>query len=220
MPGSGERDRLMGVGVTVTGCVGLDNGERYKLARMGKRVWARTIDLFLLFLCGAVHSLLLLFGLGLSLGASDPTVTRMVGFSWVIITIVYALILILYEPVMLAVFGRTVGKKAAGLHVIQIGDAKPPGWKKSWIRWGVFIVVWLATLSLMRLLTGATPGYYFSDILLFERVWIPAPVPGLDFAFGYIPLLSCIGAKRRQGWHDKAAGTLVVTIVHKTLASR
>lgn len=81
------------------------------------------------------------------------------------------LIGILYEFVLIATRGRTLGKAARGLTVRREPDGNLPGWAPAALRYLVLVAV--------------------------------------PFGLSYLsPLFD--GSGRRQGWHDKAARTLVV----------
>ena len=86
-------------------------------------------------------------------------------------TIVWIIIIaILYQIVMIALLGWTVGKLAVGIRVARVDDGRAPGFVKSVIRYLVInlpFLSWLVQLS---------PVFYDS----------------------------------RQGWHDRAASTIVV----------
>ena len=86
-------------------------------------------------------------------------------------TIVWIIIIaILYQIVMIALLGWTVGKLAVGIRVARVDDGRAPGFVKSIIRYLVInlpFLSWLVQLS---------PVFYDS----------------------------------RQGWHDRAASTIVV----------
>ncbi|MCU1400945.1 MAG: hypothetical protein JWN62_4054 [Acidimicrobiales bacterium] len=83
-----------------------------------------------------------------------------------------------YEFVMIALWGRTVGKFALGTRVVRIDTGGPLLWWSSAIR------------ALVPLAAGVVPaiGTFLSLIVYAGAFW----------------------DRRRQGWHDKAAGTIVV----------
>jgi uncharacterized RDD family membrane protein YckC len=92
-----------------------------------------------------------------------------------------------YEVVLIATRGQTLGKLTAGTRVVDHSGERLPAWSQAVARWlvpsvpaiiGVFVVV-----DLVDVLGG---------------VWT---------ALVYLPIL---GPPLRQGWHDRAAGTVVV----------
>lgn len=96
-------------------------------------------------------------------------------------TIVWIIIIaILYQIVMIALLGWTVGKLAVGIRVARVDDGRAPGFVKSVIRYLVInlpFLSWLVQLS---------PVFYDS----------------------------------RQGWHDRAASTIVVRRPKRNPADR
>lgn len=86
-------------------------------------------------------------------------------------TIIWIIVIaVLYQIVMIALLGWTVGKLAVGIRVARVDDGRAPGFVKSIIRYLVInlpFLSWLVQLS---------PVFYDS----------------------------------RQGWHDRAASTIVV----------
>ncbi len=85
---------------------------------------------------------------------------------------------IIYEVVMIAVRGQTLGKMAVGIKVVRDGTGANPGMAKSLGRW-------------------ALP----SLILL---------IPFIGWLVSLLCYISLTWRKDRKGWHDSAAGTLVV----------
>ena len=84
----------------------------------------------------------------------------------------------LYETVMIAVWGRTLGKFAMGTRVVRIDTAGPVLWSSSSVR------------ALIPLAAGV--------------------IPGVGFVLSVVVYATAMIDKRQQGWHDKAAGTIVV----------
>ena len=116
-----------------TGWITLGNGEQRELAGMGRRLWARIIDFVLLGLV-ALIAIIALFGL-LADSERGFLVALFLGILMVLA------IWILYEPMMIAAMGQTLGKKWAGVKVVRADDGAVPGWGKSFVRWLIPSVV-------------------------------------------------------------------------------
>ncbi|WP_419947165.1 RDD family protein [Candidatus Poriferisodalis sp.] len=99
---------------------------------------------------------------------------------WTALVALLAL-LVLYEPVMVALWGATVGKLAVGLRVVRIADGTRPGLFRSLVRVLVPSFAGVSTLGV---------GWF---IVWFILVW------------------STMSGQDRRGWHDKLSGTVVVT---------
>jgi len=84
-----------------------------------------------------------------------------------------------YEFVMIAVWGRTIGKFALGTRVVRVDTGGPLLWWSAAIR------------ALVPLAAGVIPGVgmFLSLVIYAGAFW---------------------DRRRRQGWHDRAAGTIVV----------
>ena len=83
----------------------------------------------------------------------------------------------IYEVVLTAIWGRTLGKRLLRLQVIRSHDRGPIGWSESFLRWFIQLLAWATcTFALLYL----TPYWDKSG--------------------------------RRQGFHDRVAGTLVVKL--------
>jgi uncharacterized RDD family membrane protein YckC len=97
-----------------------------------------------------------------------------------------------YIVVATARWGRTLGKLAAGTRVVAADDGDVPGWRRSLVRWAVPALVPLA-------LTVVEPDGGVARFLAYG-VW-PTVV--------YAPVL---WDGWRRGFHDRAAGTVVVAV--------
>ena len=111
----------------MTGWITLGNGEQRELAGMGRRLWARIIDLILLTVVGLIVIIV--------------TFSRLGDNEWgflaalVVITLLLLAVLLLYEVSMIATLGQTLGKKWAGVTVVRADNGAVPGWGKSFVRW-------------------------------------------------------------------------------------
>ncbi|PZG85018.1 RDD family protein, partial [Streptomyces sp. NTH33] len=158
-----------------------------RLASMGRRLGARLIDGCIYFF---VYIIIAFAGAAGSVSAfqdCDPNAAdydtcmnnagsdfvakfgAMIGF--------LVLIGLLYEWLMVGLVGRTLGKMAVGLHVVNAETGGKPGLGKSFIRW-IIPLVGGFVCGIGQLLVYLSPFWDKSG--------------------------------RQQGWHDKAAGTMVV----------
>ncbi|QNE75474.1 RDD family protein [Streptomyces finlayi] len=158
-----------------------------QVASMGRRLGARAIDGVAI---GVILSIIMGIGLAGAVGLTqdcDPASAdynqcmndasaSMIGvmFTWIAVIAVFTL---LYEWLMIAFVGATVGKLAVGLRVVKESTGQNPGLGSSFIRYIIPIV-------------GAFLCY-IGAILVYLS-------PFFD------------NSGKLQGWHDRAAGTLVV----------
>ena len=98
----------------------------------------------------------------------------------------------LYVVICTAVFGRTIGKYAAGIKVIGIGNGRVPGFVRSTLRW--LAVSWGAVLELVY------------------GTW-PIGIATLIFVALMLTYAPILWDPRCRGWHDRAADTVVIEIV-------
>jgi uncharacterized RDD family membrane protein YckC len=150
-----------------------------KVATIGSRALARIIDSVILY--AIVGILYFVFIGGAAAATNDGTVSNgetagILGgfFAFIGISV---LITILYELLLTAFKGQTVGKMVMGIKVVRSADGQVPGFGPAFMRWllpmiGAFLC-------------------YVGAILVYLS-----------------PLFDSSG--RVQGWHDKAANTLVI----------
>lgn len=164
----------------------LGTGGAVELAGPGSRLGARIIDWIILFV---VSLILLVAGVlalvGLNLEDVEATEDEIEGGTAIFTAIFIGIIAIglLYEVAMIAMRGQTLGKMATRIRVVRADNGLVPGWGKSFGRWLVPAVFGIA-------------GAYI-------------PFVGLIALLIYVSIL---WDKVRQGWHDKAAGTLVIKV--------
>jgi uncharacterized RDD family membrane protein YckC len=162
-----------------------------QVASMGRRLGARAIDALVI---GVLYSILSAIGIagviGIARSAEDCGSSLDPGYSdclneasaGIIATmlgavLIFALITLLYEWLMIAFLGATVGKLALGLRVVKEHTGQNPGLGGGFIRYIIPIVgVFLCYIG--ALLVYLSPFFDNSGKL--------------------------------QGWHDRAAGTLVI----------
>ena len=167
----------------------LPNGECVHLAGMGIRFRAGLSDWGGVFVV-LFFWMFIVFGLTLAGGALP-------GWTWFTVFAGYLLVLV-YEPSVLAFWGRTHSKSAKHLRVIRVDSGGVPG-LKAWVRWGVihtpFLAVWLI------LWLGDPEDFFFFIYVLFLPML--AIVRLIVFASVFLD-------SDRRGWYDKIAGTAVV----------
>lgn len=125
------------------------------LASPYRRLWARLIDLlvgaFVLF----PLSFAFIYPLSKVMGDSDSS-SALFGFLCLLIIIA---LMIVYDTVMTAALGRTLGKMALGLHVVNLEGDKP-GWGQSLLR--AFLLYLLGLLILIGIvITASILGWVF-----------------------------------------------------------
>ncbi|MDT0461805.1 RDD family protein [Streptomyces gibsoniae] len=180
-------------GVPPQGAYGYPQDQGYagppapRVASMGRRFGARLID-------GAVfaviYGVLAVVGVAGAVGEAKNCDPNAVDYNTCInnagsdfaakfgaIIGVLAIIGLLYEWLMVGLVGRTLGKMAVGLHVVNAETGGKPGLGKSFIRW-IIPTVGSVLCGIGQLLVYLSPFWDKSG--------------------------------RQQGWHDKAAGTMVI----------
>lgn len=137
----------------MTGWVTLGNGERRSLADFDRRLAARIIDWILI---GAAGYLLWL-----------PFSPRITGWFAVLffLALICLILGVVYEVVLTALFGQTLGKKVFGLMVARADNGGAPGWGRSF---GRYLTLNLANLlpvlgNAVSLFVYLSPA--FSDLL-------------------------------------------------------
>jgi uncharacterized RDD family membrane protein YckC len=90
------------------------------------------------------------------------------------------LVAALYEVILIRKWGQTVGKRVLGIKVVRVTDGSLPDW----------------TASVVRYLLPVVP--------------LLIPVPVLNVALSLVVYLVAVTHPLRRGWHDRAAGTLVI----------
>ena len=103
--------------------------------------------------------------------------------SFMAVSLLLTVIFMVYEVSMTALRGQTLGKMAVRIRVVGAEAGGLPGWGKAFGRWFVPAIVGLI-------------GFWIS-------------FAGLLSLLIYVSLL---WDKQRQGWHDKAAKTLVIKV--------
>jgi uncharacterized RDD family membrane protein YckC len=118
---------------------GVPGGTPGGLASMGKRFGARAIDAVLYGIVGTIAQSLIVGSL-----LTDPVTIDENGqltggtgffagfFAYIFVVAIFG---ILYEVIMIALKGATLGKMAVGIKVVREADGGLPGWGPSALRW-------------------------------------------------------------------------------------
>lgn len=169
----------------------LGDGRQVELASAGTRLAGRIIDWTILaIVAGTIVGILV----AATWDSDDGSNAR-----WPAVALTNIVIGLLYEITLIATRGQTVGKLAAGAKVVRLADGGVPGWRTSLRRWAI--------PGLAGALAAAM-GITFEQTGIGELAAIPVQVvAGLVVLFCYLALT---WDGRRQGWHDKAASTVVV----------
>ena len=118
----------------MTGRVTLGNGEVRHLASPGTRLAARIIDIALVVIVAITLAIVGIVGLLASSEAGQEAAGALLflGFGGAFLVF---LILLIYEPALIATRGQTVGKMIMGIKVVRAEDGGLPGWGKAIGRW-------------------------------------------------------------------------------------
>ena len=143
-----------------------EDGQTLVLATPRRRLVGRLIDLVLLI--GATT-----IAVGLGLGGTVLSALRGdaagigIAVGTLVVTIVVAGVLVLfaviYEGVMIARTGRTVGKRLVGVKVVRRDNGERPGWASSLARWAVPYLLLLVPVV----------GWVLSLVAYISLLWDP-----------------------------------------------
>ena len=150
----------------VTGWVTLGTGKQLELADPVARLVAKVIDWLIFWV--------------VAFGVMTPIAMGGDG-GWrpmLLLFLMVAVAGLLYEPIMIALRGQTVGKMVTKIRVARADNGGLPGWGKSIGRWAI-------------------PGLLFF-------------VPFVGWLLALLCYISLTWDRSRQGWHDRAASTVVV----------
>ena len=168
----------------------LGTGGSVELAGRGSRLGAKLIDWVILTVVSVILGAILLAddlmgSLADSMAGREPSL----GAGYYLSLIFLVLVVAVYDVVLIATRGQTLGKMATRIKVVRADNGELPPWDKSAMRWLVPGIPYLAS-------------------------WIIS-VNGLSEILGLLSLLVYVSMtwdKILQGWHDKAAGTLVIKV--------
>lgn len=115
------------------GWVTLDTGEQLELAEPSARLNAKIIDLLILVgvIVGGVILVLVTLvaeGLGVGIGLVEGVFLS---------ALLIVLASLLYDPLLIAIRGQTVGKKATGIRVVRADNGGLPTLGASFARWAL-----------------------------------------------------------------------------------
>ena len=162
------------------GVVTLANGKTRELASLWSRLLARLLDAIVI---GVVVTILFAFGFLGEAGneAFEDAFVADGGQTWRVI-----LVGLIYEVLMIAFLGRTVGKMIMRIKVVKVSNGHVPLLVKAFLRYVAIAGIWgLISRGGTLLATLAT----VANLLVF---------------------LSPRFNKARQGWHDMLATTVVI----------
>lgn len=169
----------------MTGWAMTGTGQQLELAGAGARLGARIIDIVIMTV---VMIVLFIVGVVALFGATSDSATddeETIGYAISLFIVLAVLVGLLYEVVMIAIRGQTLGKMMTSVKVVRADNGLVPGWGKSIVRW---IIPTIA-----------------GSILAFL-------IPGIGGLLSLLIYVSLLWDSARQGWHDKAAGTLVIKV--------
>lgn len=163
------------------GVVTLANGQTRELAGLWSRLLARILDAII-----AGAAVTILFAIGFLGEAGDDSFGNALvntdnGQTWRLI-----LVGLLYEVLMIAFLGRTVGKMIMRIKVVKVSNGHVPLLVKGFLRYLVIAGIW-GFISRGGVLLAALATV--ANILVF---------------------ISPTFNKARQGWHDMLAATVVI----------
>ena len=178
----------------------LRDGSEVTLASGGERLAARAIDF------GISVGFLLLIGLRLWWSVASWSFDNSLGpldewqFIW--LPALPLALGVIYRIATTAFWGQTLGKRALRIRVVDASTGQRPRWRQAVVRTAATSAggfVSLAGLSfwfVLSIVSASTGGAVFFLIA------------------GFLMVISCCVSltwhAQRQGWHDSAAGTLVV----------
>ena len=168
----------------VTGWANLGVGGTVELGSPWSRLGGRILDSLIV---GVPAIIIFMVMAAAAFGDDADSVTQedvetFLGGSIVLLA-TWGILGVIYEVAMIAKKGQTLGKMATRIKVVRADNGNVPGWGKSLGRWLV-------------------PS-------IFSMLGMLIPFVGLVALLVYVSLT---WDRARQGWHDKAASTLVIKV--------
>ena len=195
----------------------LGNGEVVTLAGRGERAKARMVDLFLLIwplLYAGAASLAArittcLFGECSTSGLSDHYFFRSASIVW--------LAVVLYEPVAMAIWGRTLGKLLMGIRVVNVNTGRPLGLRRTLVRFAC--TSWLGSLLFLtestNLSTNLWPSNSGADVFGGTKIgWASGYAYMAGLVWWLTVHLSMLWYADDRGWHDRLGESAVIKTSH------
>ena len=105
-----------------------------------------------------------------------------------------------YEIAFIATKGQTPGKMATRIRIVRAADGAIPAWGASAARWALPAVASVAGPFILA-------------------AGVESAAVSLLSVIGVVVYVSLLWDKRRQGWHDKVARTLVINTPTQTALS-
>ena len=166
----------------ITGWATLGNGQTVELASLGARLGARVLDWAILGACfAATFYVASLSFSATSTGVAKDDIDNLVVIGFLFL-LTFGTIFIAYETSMTALKGQTLGKMMTNIKVVRADNGEHVGWGKSIGRWAIPQIPLLFAPAIFYV------GFVVSLLVYVSITW----------------------DQTRQGWHDKAAGTLVI----------
>ncbi len=107
---------------------------------------------------------------------------------------------VLYEPVMVAWRGQTLGKAICRIRIIRASDGETPNLGQAAVRWAIPAAAGVATTLVAAMVIAGVKAD-------------AARLPVMFAAWAPLYLTSFLDDDdQRRGWHDKAAHTIVVSV--------
>ena len=173
----------------------LTDGEVLKLATIGERLEARTYDTIIVVVGVVAAAIPMLYSVLWDFAEPDTEPPWWLDDLWLALF----LPVLLYEFVTTAVRGRSLGKKICAIQVVRCDDGRVPGMARSLVRW----VVPHAAIGLG---IGAEVAEWGP-----EPMFLTSLSGGLSsLGWWLLVYASARWDQNRRGWHDKAAGTVVI----------
>jgi uncharacterized RDD family membrane protein YckC len=163
---------------------------RLVLAARWRRLVARIIDSFLLSI--VVYIVLIAAVIGTIRDSGRPTLEA-VRHAGLVADIASLAVASVYEVVLVGTIGQTIGKVAMRIRVVRAADASQPGFGTALMRWMIQVLAPVVAAAPFGFRIGGSAG---ATVML-----LLAPI----IVYGGI-----LYDGKRQGAHDKAAGTVVI----------
>ena len=204
------------------------SAEAVKVAGLARRAIAHAVDTLCMLVVYALTlaAVLLVLALGIVILASDTILREDRGEGSVFLLLLVALwvpsawmAVYCYEVLSTAKRGQTFGKRLMGICVVRHVDpdgivVEPPDHASSNLRWAIpHVAVSVAAVLFVGVVHAADHADLTEQefLLWWLGLWALAAVA---WSVCYV---SALFGKDRRGWHDKAAGTIVVQATDEVL---